>query len=127
MRLKYSALSVCCAPTRLVDSAPRYDWNSAEHRIEDRQARNAELAALGLQPLGERRIQHGVEHDAGRGFDLGDHAIELLFGAHQRIDVLDRRDGRILRGGRARDRDQRLAGRVRHKMQMKKAAARVEA
>ena len=68
-------------------------------------------------------VQHGIEHDSGRSLDLGDDALKLLFGAHQRIDVLDRRDGRILGRGRTRDRDQCLAGRVGHKMQMKEAAA----
>ena len=95
-----------------------------QHRIENRQARQAELAALGFAAASASVVlEHGVEHDAGRGLDLGDDAIELLVGAHQRIDVLDRRDGGILRRGRARDRDQRLAGRVRDEMQMKEIAA----
>src|SRR5262249_57854861 len=47
--------------------------------------------------------------------------IELVVGAHGRIDMLDRMDGGILGGGGARHRDQRLAGRVRHEMEMEEA------
>src|SRR5205807_625593 len=63
-----------------------------------------------------------VEHDAGCRLDLRNHAVELLFGAHQRIDMFDRRDRRILRGRRARDRDQCLAGCVRDEMKVKETA-----
>ena len=58
----------------------------------------------------------------GAFLDLGQHPVELLLGAHQRIDVLDRRHLGVLRGRRARDRGQRLAGRVGHQMQMEIAA-----
>ena len=63
----------------------------------------------------------------GAFLDLGQHAVELLLGAHQRIDVLDRRDIGVLRRRRARDRDQRLAGRVGDQMQMEVVACCDEA
>ena len=93
-----------------------------QHRTEDRQAGQAELAAFLLQPLGEVVIEQGIEHDAGRFLDLGQHAIELFLGPHQRIDMLDRRHLGVLRRRRASDRDQSLTGRIRDEMQMEIAA-----
>ena len=90
----------------------------AQHRTENRQARHAEFAAGFLQPLGQLRLEQRVEHDARRGLDLGQHPVELLARAHQRMHVLDRRHRGILRRRRARDRDQGLAGRVGDQMQM---------
>src|SRR5262249_28510457 len=69
--------------------------------------------AFSLEPIGQLGIEQGVEHNPRRGLDFGEHAIKLLFAAHQRVDVLDRGDGRILCGSRTRDRNQGLAGRVR--------------
>ena len=48
----------------------------------------------------------------------GEDARELRLGADQRIDMLDRGDGFVLRGGGAADGDQRLARRIRDQMQM---------
>src|SRR6185503_9113501 len=44
---------------------------------------------------------------------------ELLLAAHQRIDMLDRRDVRILRSDGARDRNQGLTGGVGDEVQVK--------
>ena len=90
----------------------------AQDRTEDRQARQTVFAALALEAPGQIRIEQRIEHDAGRGLDLAQHTVELLLRAHQRIDMLDRRHIGILRGSRARDRDQRLAGRIRNEMKM---------
>ena len=93
-----------------------------QDRPEDRQAGQAELAAVVFQPLQQLVIEQRVEHDARRFLDLRQHAVELLLGPHQRIDVLDRRDLGVLRGRRARDRDQRLAGRVGDEVEVEVAA-----
>ncbi len=45
----------------------------------------------------------------GASSNLRQHTVELLLATNQRINVLDRRDIRILRGDRARYRDERLA------------------
>ena len=69
-------------------------------------------------------FQQRKQHNAGRFLDFIQHAIELLLAAHQRIDMFDRRHIGILRGHRARHRDQRLAGRIGHQMKMKIVAGR---
>ena len=49
-------------------------------------------------------------------------AVELIAGAHQRIDVLHRRHAGILRDHGARDRHQRLAGGVRQTVKVEAVA-----
>ena len=88
-------------------------------RPDDRQARNVDPLALGLQPGNQILLQQREQHDAGRLLDLIEHAIELLLAAHQRIDMFDRRYVGVLRGHRARHRNQRLTGRIGDQMQMK--------
>ena len=94
------------------------------HRPDDRQARNVDLLALGFQPADQILLQQGEQHDAGRFLDFIEHAIELLLAAHQRIDMFDRRHVGVLRGHRARHRDQRLTGRIGDQMKMKIIAGR---
>ena len=63
-------------------------------------------------------LEQRVEHDARRFLDFGQHPVELLLRADQRMHMLDRHDLGVLRRGRPRDRDQRLAGRIGDQMQM---------
>ena len=68
-------------------------------------------------------LDQGVEHDAGRGLDLADHALELGVRTHERIDMLDGGNALILRDDRAGDGDQRFARRVGDEMEMEIAAS----
>jgi hypothetical protein len=95
----------------------------SQHRAKDRQAWHAQVAAMLLQALRQILVQQRVQHDAGRFLDLRQHAIKLFLGAHQRVGVFHRLHGGVLRGGRPSDRCQRFAGRVRHEVQVKIAAA----
>jgi len=72
---------VLLPPTRLVDSAPKYDWTSPA-TDEDRHAGQAELAALGFEAVGERAVQHGVEHVPGAASISVMTRSTLLFSAH---------------------------------------------
>jgi hypothetical protein len=80
------------------------------HRADDRQARNIHLLAFGFQPLHQILLQEREQHDAGRFLDLVQHALELLLAPHQRIDMLHGADIGVLRGYRARHRNQRFSG-----------------
>ena len=95
-----------------------------KHRVEHRDARNAEAAAALLQHGGERHVDQRVEHDAGRVLDLPQRPVDLRLRADQRVDVLDRMRVLVLRRGGARDVDQRLAGRVGDQVQMEIAMRR---
>ncbi len=92
-----------------------------QHRTQDRQAGQAELARFLLQPPDQVGLEQRVEDDARLGLDLGQHAIELPVGAHGRIDVLHGVNGGILRGRGARHGHQRLAGGVGDEVEMKEA------
>ena len=108
---------VLCADARLALAA-EIRLEQLQHRTQDREIRHAEIAAGLLQPRREFLFEQRVEHDARRSLDLDQHAVELLVRAHQRMHVLDRRHAGVLGRGRARDRDQGLAGGVRDEMQM---------
>ena len=60
------------------------------HRVEDRDRRHLQPAALLLQQLPELLVDQGKQDDAGIGLDAGDHAIDLAAGAHHAPDMLDR-------------------------------------
>ena len=66
-------------------------------------------------------VDHGVEHDARLLLDVLEHLRQLLLGADQRIDVLDRARILVLRRGRAAGREQRLAGGVGDQVQVEEA------
>ena len=93
-----------------------------QDRTQDRQTGQAQLAAVIFEPMQQLVVEQRVEHDAGRFLDLGQDAIELLLRAHQRIDMFHRQDLGVLRGRRARNRRQRLAGRVGHEVKVEIAA-----
>ena len=97
----------------------------AQDRTEDIEIRHAEFPAFRLQPLQKLWIEQGVEHDAGRGFYLVEHPVELSLAADQRVNVLDRRHGDVLGGRRTGDGDQRLAGRIRNEMEVEIASGTV--
>ena len=61
------------------------------HRREHRQMRRARRRGRPPRAGSRDRLDERVEHDAGRGLDLRDDALELRRRTHQRIDVLDRR------------------------------------
>jgi hypothetical protein len=76
-----------------------------------------------FKPAQQLIIQQRVEHDAWRFLNLGQNAIELLLRADQRIDMFNRQHFGVLRGRRARNRGQRLAGRVGHEVKVEIAAS----
>ena len=57
---------------------PEIALQQLQHRSQDRQAWHAELTAFDLQPGRQARLDQRVENDAGRGFDLGDHPLQLF-------------------------------------------------
>ena len=73
---------------------------------------SSELAAFVFQLLDKVFLEQRVEHEAGRLGDFGQRMVELLFRAHHRVKMFDRRHVGILRSGGARDHDQRFAGGV---------------
>ena len=107
------------------DPAPRrraeIGLEDGQHRLQHRHAgqphRRAALVDLPRQSL----VDHRIEHDARLLLDVLEHLHQLLFGADQRIDVLDRARVLVLRRRRAAGGKQRLAGRVRDQMQMEEA------
>ena len=88
-------------------------------------ARHAKVATPGLQPFRELVVKQRIEHNSRRGLDLAEHPIKLLVAANQRVDVLDRRYGQVLRRGRTCHRGQRLAGGIRKQVKVKVAARAV--
>ena len=92
-----------------------------EHGSENRQAGDPEISALVFQAIGELAVEQRIEHDARGRLNLAEHPVKLLVTAHQRVNVLNRRDRQVLGGSGARHRDQRLAGRIGKQMQMKVA------
>jgi hypothetical protein len=76
-----------------------------------------------LQPLHQIALQERVEHNAGRFLDFRQHPVELLLRPDQWIDVFHRLDLDVLRGRRAGNRRQRLAGGIGHQVQVEIAAA----
>ena len=96
-----------------------------QHRIEDRKKRQPERAAFLFERVGELAIEQCVEYDARRFIELIQDTVELLAGAHQRVDVLDWRHIGVLRRSGARDREQRLSGCVGDEMQMEKISGPV--
>ena len=92
-------------------------------RLEHREMRRARVAANLFQPVRQVLLDQGVQHDAGRGFDLADHALELGVRTHEGIDMLDGGNAFILRDGRAGDGDERFARRVGDEMEMEIAAS----
>ena len=105
--------------------AAKIGLEKLQHGIEDRKEWQAERSALFFERIGEVAVEQRIEHDAGRVIELIKDAVELLAGAHQRMNVLDRRHIDVLRGGRARDREQRLPGCVRDEMQMEEVSGPV--
>ena len=89
------------------------------HRTDDRQARDVDLLALGFEPDDEVPLEQGKQYDSRRLLDFIQYAVELLLAAHQRIDMFHRRHIGILRGHRARDRDQGFTGRIGNQMKVK--------
>ncbi len=67
-------------------------------------------------------IEQRIEHNTGGFLDLRQHPVQLLLGSYQRIDVLHRQHLGVLRGRRARDGRQSLAGRVGDEVQVEIAA-----
>ena len=78
----------------------------------------AQFGAFLFQAFDQIIVQQRIQYDARRFLDLGQHPIELLRRSDQRIDMLDRRDMRVLRRGGMGHRGQRLARRVGDQMQM---------
>src|SRR5690606_24458513 len=66
-------------------------------------------------------IYDRVEHDAGLPVDIIEHFLKLLLRAHKRVDVLDRADVLVLRGGSPPRRQKGLACGIGNQMQMKEA------
>src|SRR5262249_11230915 len=95
-------------------------FEHAQDRPKNGSAGEPELPAFCLELLGELRIEQGIEYDAGRSLHLDQDPLELLHRAHQGVNVLDRRDGRVLCGRRPRHCDQRLPGGIGNEMEMKK-------
>jgi hypothetical protein len=93
------------------------------HRFEHGEMRRAGVPADLFEPVRQILLHQGIEHDAGRGLDFADHALELRVGAHQRIDMLDGGHALILRHHRAGDGDQRFARRIRDEVEMEIAAS----
>ena len=90
-----------------------------QHRSQDRQARQAHFPAAIFKPFQQLVVEQGVEDDAGGLLDFGKDPVKLLLRAHQRIDVLDRRDLGVLRGRGPRYGGQCLTGGIRNEMKMK--------
>src|SRR6202034_2886820 len=90
-----------------------------QYRPKNRQIGQSELAAFCFQPLDQVLLEQRVKNDTGRFFDVRQDPVELLLGANQRMNVLDRHDLRILRGSGPRDRNQRLTGGVGDHMKVK--------
>src|SRR5262249_13151849 len=80
---------------------------------------------LRLQPFGELTVKQRIEHDPRRALDLAEHPIKLLVAANERINVLDRRYGQILRRSRTRHRSQGLAGGIGQEVKVKVTARAV--
>jgi hypothetical protein len=89
-----------------------------QHRPEDRQARQAEVAAGLFQAARKVALQQRVEHDPRRILDFVEDALELFLRPHQRVHVLDRRNSGVLRSSSTRHRDQRFAGRIGDEVKM---------
>ena len=94
-----------------------------QDRPEDRKTRQAQLAAVLFETLQQFIVEQRIQNDARRFLDLGQHAIELLLGPHQRVDMLDRQYLGVLRGRRARDGGEGLTGRVGHEVKVEIAAS----
>ena len=92
------------------------------HWPDDRETRAVDLLTLRFETRDQIFFQKREQDNSRRLFDLGEDAVELFLAAHQRIDMLDRRDVGILSCHRAGYRYQRLAGRIGHQMEMKVAA-----
>jgi len=89
-----------------------------QHRTQDRQAGHAQVAAVALQAFDQILLEQRIKHDTGRFLDLGQHAVELLLGPHQGIDVLDRHHLGVLGGCGACHGGQSLTGGIRDEMQV---------
>ena len=81
------------------------------------------LTAL-LEFPDKRLVDHGIENDAGVLLDVLQNALQLALRAHKRMHVLDRADVLILHGRSLRDRDQRLACRIRNEVHVEHARQR---
>jgi len=81
-----------------------------QNRTENRQARQAEVAAFFFQPSDQIILKQRVENDAGRLLDFDKNPVELLLRAHQRMHMLDRHDFGVLRGGCPGNRNEGFAG-----------------
>ncbi len=75
-----------------------------------------------LKPPDKVLLQQGIEHHPWRFLDFSQNPIELLLGAHQRIDVFHRKHLGVLGGCCPRNSGQRLARRIGDKMKVEVAA-----
>ena len=89
--------------------------------LERRDARHIQPLAGLLELLGQLLVDDGVEHDAGLFLDVLEHLHQLLFGADQRVDVLDGARILVLRGCRPSRRKQRFARGVRNQVKVEEA------
>ena len=92
-----------------------------QHRLQHRDAGQAHRGAALVDHVRKLLVDDRVEHDARLLLDVLEHLRQLLFGADQRIDVLDRARVLVLRRSRAAGGEQRLAGGVRDQMQVEEA------
>jgi len=63
-----------------------------DQRVQRPHLRHVQPPAALLQHVAQLGIDQGVQHDARLGLDLLEHPLELLGGADQGVDVLDRDD-----------------------------------
>ena len=85
----------------------------ADHRIERGDRVEPHGVTSRLEPSTHRRVDQGVDDEAGLGGDLVQHAIEMAFGSHHRPEMLDRLDALELGEAGLGDILQRLAGGIR--------------
>ncbi len=96
---------------------------TGDHRVQDRYVRDGDPRAGVLELAAESPVGQGEENDARLALDLGEDAFELLPGADQGIDVLDRMVVGVIGSGSPRHHVQRLSGGVGDEMHMEDVAA----
>ena len=92
-----------------------------QHRLQHRHAGQPHRRAALVDPPRQRLVDHRIEHDARFLLYVLEHLHQLLLGADQRKDVLDRTRVLVLRRNRAPGGEQRLAGRVGDQMKVEEA------
>jgi hypothetical protein len=98
---------------------PEKRSQGSQHRIEYRDARDAQGTALFLQHVPEPVVDQGKEDQAGVGGDPVHDLLQLPFRAHHGPSVLDRLHVLELHQTGARHGIDGFAGGVRDEMQMK--------